>query len=76
MSVDPAKAVPKLHPEFVDKMVRTFNDSNDHGVHLLFNEWWPYAPDHTIERYLAKLQDAPGAAAFLEERHFAKAVTL
>lgn len=69
-------ATPTLHPEFVKNMVRTFNDSNDHGVHLLFNEWWPHAPDATIERYLAVFQATPGAADFLAERHFADPITL
>ena len=34
---------PTLHPQFVENMVRTFNDSDEHGVHLLFNEWWAKA---------------------------------
>ena len=76
MSVDPATAVPRLHPKLVEKMVRTFNDSNEHGVHLLFNEWWPYAHDHTIERYLAKFRETPGVATFLEERYFADSISL
>ncbi len=58
---------PTLHPAFVENMVRTFNDSNEHGVHLLFNEWWPHAPDVTIERYLANFRAMPGADAFLAE---------
>lgn len=69
-------AKPTLHPEFVEKMVRTFNDSDEHGVHLLFNEWWPHAPDVTIERYLENFRATPGAAAFLAERHFADPITL
>jgi ubiquinone biosynthesis protein Coq4 len=67
---------PKLHPDFVEKMVRTFNDSDEHGVHLLFNEWWPYAPDLTIERYLENFRATPGAGAFLAERHFAAPIAL
>jgi ubiquinone biosynthesis protein Coq4 len=67
---------PKLHPEFVVNMVRTFNDSDEHGVHLLFNEWWPHAPDITIERYLENFRATPGADAFLAERHFAAPITL
>ena len=67
---------PTLHPDFVENMVRTFNDSSEHGVHLLFNEWWPHAPDFTIERYLANFRATEGVAAFLAERHFAEPVTL
>lgn len=72
-SVDPQ---PMLHPKFVEKMVRTFNDSGEHGVHLLFNEWWPFAPDVTIERYLQNFRQAKGAAEFLAERHFADPIGL
>ncbi len=69
-------ARPSLLPEFVKSMVRTFNDSNEHGVHLLFNEWWPYAPDRTIERYLDGFRAAPGADTFLADRYFADPITL
>ena len=62
---------PSLHPEFVENMVRTFNDSNEHGVHLLFNEWWAHAPDSTIKSYLANFRAQPGANAFLAEGYFA-----
>jgi ubiquinone biosynthesis protein Coq4 len=67
---------PTLHPEFVKNLVRTFEDSDEHGVHLLFNEWWPYAPDVTIERYLAGFRVTPGAEAFLAEGYFAEPITL
>ena len=67
---------PTLHPEFVGKMVRTFNDPDEHGVHLLFNEWWAHAPDITIDRYLANLRATPGAEVFLAERHWGGPVTL
>jgi len=60
---------PTLHPAFVPNMVRTFNDSNEHGVHLLFNEWWAHAPEVTIQRYLENFRRIPGAEAFLAERH-------
>ncbi len=69
-------AKPKLHPDFVEKMVRTFNDSDEHGVHLLFNEWWPHAPDITIERYLENFRATPGAQTFLAARHLADPITL
>jgi ubiquinone biosynthesis protein Coq4 len=76
MAAPAAPSKPTLHPEFVKNMVRTFNDSDEHGVHLLFNEWWPYAPDSAIERYLEGLRSTPGAEAFLAERHFAAPVSL
>ncbi|MDJ0788997.1 MAG: Coq4 family protein [Myxococcota bacterium] len=67
---------PTLHPEFVKNMVRTFNDSDEHGVHLLFNEWWPHAPDHTIERYLENFRKTPGAEDFLSARFLADPIGL
>jgi len=67
---------PTLHPEFVKSMVRTFNDSDEHGVHLLFNEWWAHAPGVTIERYLEGFRKTPGADRFLAERFFAEPITL
>lgn len=63
---------PTLHPEFVEKMVQTFNDSDEHGVHLLFNEWWPYAPESTIESYLANFRKLPGAEEFLSTGYLAE----
>lgn len=71
-----AETAAKLHPAFVEKMVRTFNDSSEHGVHFLFNEWWEHAPDSTIEGYHRALREMPGGAEFLAARHLAPAVTL
>lgn len=67
---------PELDPAFVPKMVRTFNDSDEHGVHLLFNEWWPHAPEHTIERYLENFRATPGAESFFSESFLAKQWTI
>jgi ubiquinone biosynthesis protein Coq4 len=69
-------ARPRLHSEFVQNMVRTFNDSDEHGVHLLFNEWWPHAPDFTIGRYLKNFLATPGAEEFLRQRYFADPISL
>ena len=67
---------PTLHPEFVKNMVRTFNDWDEHGVHLLFNEWWPHAPQVTIDRYMENFRATSGVTEFLAERHLADPVTL
>ena len=71
-----AQTNPTLHPEFVEKMVQTFNNSAEHGVHLLFNEWWAHAPEETIERYLQILKGIPGADRFLGERYIAEPNTM
>jgi ubiquinone biosynthesis protein Coq4 len=73
-SSDPAK--PTLHPDFVTNLVRTFNDPDDHGVHMLFNEWWAHAPDATIEGYLEGIRATSGAKEYLEAGHFAPQITL
>jgi len=67
---------PTFHPEFVKNLVRTFDDPDRHGVHLLFNEWWPHAPDFTIARYLENFRAIPGVRAFLEKRHLAEPIPL
>lgn len=67
---------PTLHPDFVPNMVRTFNDSDEHGVHLLFNEWWQHAPESTIEMYVTHLHSLPGAQEFLAAQYFAPQFTL
>jgi ubiquinone biosynthesis protein Coq4 len=75
----PAAEIPEkpgLDPAFVRHLVRTFEDSQEHGVHLLFNEWWPHAPDAVVEGYVACFHAAPGAAEFLAARHFAEPVRL
>jgi ubiquinone biosynthesis protein Coq4 len=76
MSATQPAEKPTLHPEFVKNMVRTFNDSDEHGVHMLFNEWWPHAPDVTIERYLENFRATAGADAFLDERYLAEPIGL
>ncbi len=67
---------PRLHPDFVEKMVQTFDDPQAHGVHLLFNEWWATAPEITIERYLDGFSKTPGAKAFLEAGYLADPIEL
>lgn len=66
-----AEEKPSLHPEFVTNLVKTFNDSDQHGVHLLFNEWWAHAPAETIENYLQILKDIPGFNEFVSEQYMA-----
>jgi len=73
-SSDPTK--PSLHPEFVTNLVRTFNDPDDHGVHMLFNEWWAHAPDSTIQAYLDGIRGTPGSREFLEAGYFAPQIGL
>lgn len=74
--MDSTSDQPRLHADFVANMVRTFNDPNQHGVHLLFNEWWLHAPEQTIETYVANFKATPGADAFLAARFFAEQITI
>lgn len=57
-------------------MVRTFNDPDDHGVHLLFNEWWAHAPTQTISDYVDALKAMEGAEAFLASGYFADQLSM
>ena len=57
-------------------MLLTFNDSDNHGVHLLFNEWWAYAPDEAIDQYVSILKSTDGAEQFLSEGYIAEPNTM
>lgn len=57
---------------FANSLLRCFDDPGAYGVHQLFNEWWQYAPDSTIEKYLADFRSAPEQSQFGRERYFAE----
>jgi ubiquinone biosynthesis protein Coq4 len=73
---EPPRSAPRLSPEFVRNLVRTFDDPDEHGVHLLFNEWWAHAPGYTVERYLRMFLATPGVDRFLAERYLADPISL
>lgn len=67
---------PKIDRDFAENLLRTFDDPQEHGVHLLFNEWWEKAPQEAIDKYVADFQSIPEMKAFVESEHFAPQVDL
>lgn len=48
--------LPKINREFGEKYIKSANDFYAYGVHLLFNEWWETAPQDTIDKYVAAIE--------------------
>lgn len=67
---------PTIDREFAASLLKTFDDPGQHGVHMLFNEWWRYAPADVIEKYVADFQALPEQEAFLNEHYFAEPLDL
>ncbi|MDF1845875.1 MAG: Coq4 family protein [Parvibaculaceae bacterium] len=67
---------PRLDRDFAAELLKTFDDPQEHGVHLLFNQWWQYAPDDVIESYLSDFKKLPNQKAFLEEHYFSDTLDL
>lgn len=65
-----------LDREFAQSLLKTFDDPGQHGVHLLFNEWWRYAPSEVIDKYVEDFRKMPQQQAFLEEHFFAEPLDL
>lgn len=65
-----------ISDDFAHSLLRTFNDPGEHGVHLLFNEWWAHAADDVKAAYVDKLQEDPTFDAFLAEAHYAEPLDL
>ena len=59
-----------LDREFAASLLKTFDDPGQHGVHLLFNEWWRFAPSEVIEKYVEDFQKVPQQQAFLDDHYF------
>jgi ubiquinone biosynthesis protein Coq4 len=51
--------LPNIDPEFGAKYIKSANDFYAYGVHLLFNEWWETAPQATIDKYVAAIEEHP-----------------
>ncbi len=65
-----------LDRTFAENLLSTFDDPAKHGVHLLFNEWWQYAPETVIDTYVEDFRKIPEQAAFLQEGYFAEPLDL
>jgi ubiquinone biosynthesis protein COQ4 len=65
-----------IHPDFAPFLLRTFDDPNEYGVHLLFNQFWQHAPREVIDKYAAQFAADDRLRRFVEERHYAEPLTL
>ena len=61
-----------LDREFAASLLKTFDDPGQHGVHLLFNEWWRFAPSEVIGKYVEDFRKVPQQQAFLEDHYFSE----
>ncbi len=52
---------------FAELLVATFNDPNEHPVHLLFNRWRAHARDEVKDAYVEQFMGDPELAAFVDE---------
>jgi len=65
-----------INDEFAKLLLTTFNDPAANGVHLLFNQWWPHAPEDVKKAYVDNFLSDPTMSDFLAERHYAEPLDL
>ena len=63
--------MPTIDREFGEKLLTCFDDPQKYGVHMLFNDWWRYAPQEAIEKYAADFARVPQQKEFGQARWFA-----
>ncbi|HEX3915937.1 MAG TPA: Coq4 family protein [Caulobacteraceae bacterium] len=54
---------------FAEEMLRTIDNPQQHGVHILFNSFWKYVPEAVTQKYLRELAPDEAQQAFMDERH-------
>lgn len=64
------RATPPLPRDFVPEMLKTIDDPQAHGVHILFNQYWAHAPESVRAAYVGEVRADPAIAAWLEARWF------
>ncbi|QMW24421.1 Coq4 family protein [Sandaracinobacteroides saxicola] len=67
---------PALDRDFAQHLLNTYDDPGAHGVHLLFNQWWRYAPEPAIAAYAADFARLPDQREFVERHYFAEPLDL
>lgn len=65
-----------LDRDFARYLLQSFDDPQKYGVHLLFNEWWRFAPEDVKAKYLADFDAIPEQRAFVEEGYYAEPLDL
>jgi ubiquinone biosynthesis protein COQ4 len=64
------RTTPPMPRDFVPEMLKTLDDPQAHGVHILFNQYWAHAPDSVRAAYVDGGRDDPAIAAWLDQRWF------
>ncbi|MGB0920257.1 MAG: Coq4 family protein [Alphaproteobacteria bacterium] len=67
---------PTIDRKFAENLLRCFDDPQEYGVHLLFNDWWQHAPQEAIDKYQADFRAVPEMQDFVASEHFAPQVDL
>lgn len=62
--------------DFGEKFLTCSDDFYRYGVHLLFNEWWPTAPQDAIDKYVAAIEDHPEQGPLAREGWLAEPFAL
>ena len=62
--------LPKIDRGFAEKLLKTFDNPQEYGVHLLFNDWWAAAPQSAIDKYVDLLRSNPVHVAMYDEEYF------
>jgi ubiquinone biosynthesis protein Coq4 len=65
-----------ISDEFGQLLLTTFNDPSAIPVHMLFNQWWPHAPDEVKQAYVAGVAADPHLRDLLEGRQYADPLVL
>lgn len=61
---------------FGEAFLRSIDDYDAYGVHLLFNDWWAAAPDHAIAKYVAAIESHPEQRELAARRWYAEPLDL
>lgn len=62
--------------EFAAEFLKSVDDPGSHGVHILFNQFWRYAPDEVVTSYQEQFNAIEACAAHDESRHYPEPTTL
>ena len=62
--------------EFAEQFLRSVDDPGAHGVHLLFNQFWQYAPAEVAQSYADHFLAMDDARALYEEQYYADPMTV
>ncbi len=65
-----------IDPEFAQHFLNTINDPGRHGVHLLFNRFWGFAPDEVRAAYVQPFLDDPMLQGLIKTQHYPEPLTI